>query len=72
MACVFTVLGETQNRSAISARVKREAGPLLGDEESARMVTIRMWTLNTNTQAGNKSSSQGMTPTVRSSTAALT
>ena len=43
----------------------------VGDAARARMVTTRMWTLNTNTQAGNRSSSQGMTPTVRSSAAAV-
>ena len=42
-----------------------------GDAARARMVTTRMWTLKTNTQAGNRSSSQGMTPTVRSSAPAV-
>ena len=39
--------------------------------EGARRVTTRMWMLNTNTQAGKRSSSQGMTATVRSSRAAV-
>jgi hypothetical protein len=43
----------------------------VGDAARARMVTTRMWTLNTNTQAGNRTSSQGTTPTVRSSAAAV-
>jgi hypothetical protein len=45
--------------------------PAVGDSAGARMVTIRMWRLSTNTQAGNKSSSHGMTPTARSSAAAV-
>ncbi len=46
-------------------------GAAAGGAGRARMVTIRMWTLNTNTQPGNRSSSQGTTPTVRSSAAAV-
>src|SRR4051795_2194937 len=43
----------------------------VGAPAGVRMATNRMWTLSTNTQAGNKSSSHGMAPTARSSAAAV-
>ena len=64
---------QVAERSCLArATVQGSAVRPVVDVEPARLVMTRMWTLRTNTQAGNTSSSHGIIPAVNRSVAAVT